>query len=167
VNSDLHIRTKVYFSIYKIPSTLKISKWQYVHITVGNINQRTLFVSYLAPVQLKAFLSDGSEVILYQNLMSNSPFGMVPLRFKYESESAENSLAEGNRLMGECEDLNEYQDINSGKEISYEGLPTMVDGKVKFTWSQVARSMQSCYVCGATWKQMAHRHSIYIRTISS
>ena len=88
----------------------------------------------MAPVQLKAFLSDGSEVVLYSNLMSNSPFGMVPLRFKYESETTENSLAEGNRLMAEFEDLNPYQDMNSGKEISFDGMPTMVDGKVKFTW---------------------------------
>ena len=85
-------------------------------------------------MQLKAFLTDGSEVVLYSNLMSNSPFGMVPLRFKYESETPENSLAEGNRLMAEFDDLNPYQDMNSGKEISFDGMPSMVDGKVKFTW---------------------------------
>ena len=83
---------------------------------------------------------------------------MVPLRFKFEQESAENSLREGNRLMSECEELNAFHDINSQKPVSFDGLPKMVDGKVKFTWSQVARSMQNCYICGASWRQMAHRH---------
>ena len=119
------------------------------------MDQKTLFVSYLAPIQLKAFLTDGTETVLYSNLMANSPFGMVPLRYKFEPESPENSLQEGERLTAECEDLQPYQDIRSGKPISYEGLPTMVDGKVKFTWSRVAQSLTSCYVCGATWKQMA------------
>ena len=122
---------------------------------VGNLDQRTLFVSYLAPVQLKAFLTDDSEVVLYCNKMSNSPFGMVPLRYKFETESSENSLQEGERLMNECENLDPYHDIKSGKSVSFDGLPTMVDGKVKFTWSRVASAMSSCYICGATWKQMA------------
>ena len=83
--------------------------------------------------------------------MANSPFGMVPLRFKFEPETSENSLNEGNRLTAECENLNSYFDVTSGNTVTFEGLPTMVDGKVKFTWAQIARSMKCCYICGATY----------------
>ena len=67
-------------------------------------------------------------------------------------------MREGTRLSDECENLNHYHDIRSGKTVSFNGLPTMIDGKVRFTWSQVARAMTSCYICGATYKQMSHQH---------
>ena len=34
----------------------------------------------------------------------------------------------------------------------------MVDGKVKFVWSQTTRSLQNCYICGAKPKDLALRH---------
>ena len=53
------------------------------------------------------------------------------LRFKFEKETPENSLNEGNRLMEECETLVSFHHVESNHDISYDGLPTMVDGKVQ------------------------------------
>ena len=33
----------------------------------------------------------------------------------------------------------------------------MVDGKVKFVWSQTTRSLQNCYICGAKPKELSLR----------
>ena len=51
-------------------------------------------------------------------------------RFKFEKETTENSLNEGNRLMKECEELSSFHHVESNHDITYDGLPTMVDGKV-------------------------------------
>ena len=34
----------------------------------------------------------------------------------------------------------------------------MVDGKVKFVWSQTSRSLCNCYVCGAKPTELSHRN---------
>ena len=49
-------------------------------------------------------------------------------RYALEPETNENSLREGKRLEAEAENLKPHI-LESGKEISYTCLPTMVDGK--------------------------------------
>ena len=46
----------------------------------------TLLSSYLTPVQLLA-KGETFKEILWQNLMVNSPYGIVPLRYKWEKET--------------------------------------------------------------------------------
>ena len=54
---------------------------EYTTIDSDGVDQKTLFVSYFAPVQLKAFFLDGTDEVLYSNKSANSLFGMCPLRF--------------------------------------------------------------------------------------
>ena len=68
------------------------------------------------------------------------------------------SLQEAERLEEQAETLKPHVDISSGKQINFSCLPTMVDGKVKFVWSQTTRSLQNCYICGAKPKELALRH---------
>ena len=58
-----------------------------------NVDQDSLFVSYLSIIQIKAILPDDSTITVYQSKMYNSPFGMVPLRFRFEKETKENNLS--------------------------------------------------------------------------
>ena len=89
------------------------------------------------------------EEVIWTNKSANSPFGQCPLRMAMEKESHENSLAEGNRLEHEALTLKPHHDHKSDQDIEFVSLPTEVDGKVKFVWSQTTPSMQNCYVCGA------------------
>ena len=53
------------------------------------------------------------------------------------------------RLEQEAETLQPHYDHKSDKNVEFVSLPTEVDGKVKFVWSQKTTSMQNCYICGA------------------
>ena len=122
---------------------------EYQH-TGDSVDQNSLFTSYLAPIQVKANLENGSSIPVYVNKMHNSPMGMCPLRFKFEKETDENSKREGDRLSTEEDNLASYFDPNLGTHFNFKGMPSMVDGKVKFTWSRNTPSMNNCVVCGAT-----------------
>ena len=97
------------------------------------------------------------EESIWTNSSANSPFGQCPLRMALEKETDQNSLREGNRLEQEAERLKSHHDEKSGKDITFVCLPTQVDGKVKFCWSQTTTSMCNCYICGAKPSEMAHR----------
>ena len=92
-------------------------------------------------------------------LWKNSKLRVCYLRYAFEPESTENSLRECQRLEQEVDTLKPHVDISSGKEIAYAMLPTMVDGKVKFVWSQTTASLNNCYVCGAKPKELSKRES--------
>ena len=64
-------------------------------------------------------------------------------------ESHENSLRQGKRLEAQVENLQSFHDSEHDKDFSFTSLPTELDGKVKFVWSETTTSMQNCYVCGA------------------
>ena len=87
---------------------------------------------------------------------------MCPLRYAFEQETKENSLREGQRLESEAQNLQPYLDISSGKEIAFACLPTMVDGKTKFIWSQTTTSLCNCYVCGAKPSELSLRNGNFV-----
>ena len=132
----------------------------------GDIDQKTLFNSYYCPVQLVAHFTDQSEEtgdffmeeVLWTNSSANSPFGQCPLRMAAENETDTNSLREGKRLEQEVKNLKQHHDHKSGKNVEFVCLPTEVDGKVKFVWSETTTSMQNCYVCSAVPSEMAKRN---------
>ena len=62
--------------------------------------------------------------------LQNSTLRACYQRYAFEEETKENSLREGQRLEAEVESLKDTVDINTGKQIAYSLLPTMVDGKV-------------------------------------
>ena len=95
------------------------------------------------------------EETIWTSESANSPFGQCPLRFAMENETTENSLREGKRLEAEVNKLKSFHE--NGKEVAFECLPTEVDGKVKFVWSENTPSMQNCYVCGSKPKDLAKR----------
>ena len=97
------------------------------------------------------------EEIIWTSKFANSPFGQSPLRFAMENESHENSLREGKRLEAEVENLKSYHDSEHDKDISFTCLPTELDGKVKFVWSETTTSMQNCYVCGQKPTELAKK----------
>jgi hypothetical protein len=124
-----------------------------------------LFNSYYCPVQLIAHFTDVSEEtgnffmeeVIWTSDFANSPFGQCPLRFAMEPETHENSSREGLRLKTETEKLKPFHDNQSGKDITFTCLPTEVDGKVKFVWSDTTASMQNCYVCGQKPSELAKK----------
>ena len=75
-----------------------------------------------------------------------------------EKETDVNSLKEGKRLEKEASKLKPHHDHKSGKDIKFVCLPTEVDGKVKFVWSEKTTSMQNCYVCGSKPSELALRN---------
>ena len=97
------------------------------------------------------------EETIWTSESANSPFGQCPLRFAMENETHENSSREGLRLEAEAENLHSFHDNQSGKDITFTCLPTEVDGKVKFVWSDTTPSMQNCYVCGAVPSELAKK----------
>ena len=78
------------------------------------------------------------------------------LRYAFEKESNANSLREGQRLEAKVDNLQSFF-MESGKEIKFSCLPTMVDRKVKFTWSQTSAGLCNCYVCSAKPTEMSQR----------
>ena len=54
-----------------------------VRIVTFGIDQKTIFTSYFAPVQLVAFFPDGTEETIYVNKSANSPYGQCPLRLAW------------------------------------------------------------------------------------
>ena len=120
-------------------------------------DQHSLFCSSLVLVQLLAVSSNGTVTIIYDNKMDNSPLAICPLRFKFENESTRNSLTEKKRLEEELSNPKPFK-IEDSMEIVYNGFPSMVDGKVKTTWSNFRNSSNNCYVCYAGLKELAQRH---------
>ena len=70
------------------------------------------------------------------------------LRFKFEKETTENSLNEGNRLMEECKALVSFHHVESNHDITYDGLPTMVDGKVLTAYVTCGPSIMHRFLSG-------------------
>ena len=124
--------------------------------------QNAMFVSALAPIQIIITLPNNERVQIYENKMHNSPYGMCPLRYKFEKETTENSVLEGERLENEATSLVPHICENSGLVINFETIPSMGDNKVKFTWSATTLSMNNCFICGATPVQMAQRFGNFI-----
>jgi hypothetical protein len=98
------------------------------------------------------------EEVIWTSKSANSPFGQCPLRFSFEKETDQNSLREGKRLEAEAAKIQSFHDNESGKDISFTSLPTQVDGKVKFVWSETPTSMQNCYVCDQKPSELAKRN---------
>ena len=78
-----------------------------------------------------------------------------------------NSQREGARLKKEAKDLESEPFKVPGTLIfiHFEGFPTLVDGKTKCLWSG-SKAFSRCYVCGASSKDLRHRHSTKFRPIN-
>ncbi len=126
----------------------------------GSCDQKSMFVSQMTLVQLRAE-TDESSMVVFSNRYANSPYGCIPLRYAFESETTELSKIEGQRLRQEVQNLTPI--VFNGLTISFKALPTLVDGKVKTNWSEApSDSCNNCYICNASPRQMGERHGNFI-----
>ena len=127
---------------------------QYSH--AGGGDQSSMFLSNLVILQLVAQCEDWTFVI-YKNRLANSPFSVCPLRYKFETETRENSQREGDRLNHQAESTQPVFVPDSNISVSCHGNPTLINTKCRAAWCRENASTR-CPVCGASPKQMSQRY---------
>ena len=81
-------------------------------------------------------------------------------RYALEPETNENSLREGKRLEAEAESLKPHI-LESGQEISYTCLPTMVDGKGTI---YILRQQMDCVNGSRKWPVLLTYSTVFMLT---
>jgi len=95
------------------------------------------------------------NIIIYRNMLPNSPHASRPIRLSYERETKETIRNEVSRLQLQVQNLKPYLLSENPKvEVSFRALLTMIDGKVlqEVTNSPAA---SSCPICHKTYRQIA------------
>ena len=123
------------------------------------IKQSSVFASVIVPVMVKAedTVTEKSSVV-WVNPRVNSCTAVAPLRYSFEKETDENSLAEFKRMEAEVEALKPFKfDGFGGIEIGFDILPTDLDGKAKGVWAETVGKSSTCPVCDAKPIEMSKR----------
>ena len=123
------------------------------------IKQSNVFASVIVPVSVHAedVVTKESEVV-WINPRVNSCTAVIPLRYSFEKETDENSLAECKRLEAEVEALKPFKfDGFGGIEVDFDVFSTELDGKGKGVWAETRGKSTSCTVCDATPEEMSKR----------
>ena len=114
---------------------------------------KNLVATQLVPLQISVCTRNSDQTI-WKCTRPNNPHSCRPLRLSFEIENKETSIAEHERLSTEIQNLDSYiVSENPSISISYQGLETLVDGKVvsNLTNGNTTR----CTVCDATRSEMA------------
>ena len=124
-----------------------------------NIKQSNVFASTIVPVMIKAEDTVSKDTsVVWVNPRVNSCTGVAPLRYSFEKETDEVSLAEGKRLEAEAAALEPFRfDDFGGIEIHFDSYPTLVDGKAKAIWAETTGKNSTCPICDAKPRQMSKR----------
>ena len=101
----------------------------------------------------QACVTGQPQKILYKNPSPNSASSCRPLRIAFEKETRETIKVEGLRLRTELLNLQPLQ-LTPNITIKYEGLLTLVDGKV-IQQLMECPSSSSCPICMGTYRQIA------------
>ena len=99
--------------------------------------------------------------MVIKNLITGLDLG-IPLRMAFEEESSVNSKREGKRLQDQAEKLRNYKIPGTDLEISYKGMCTLIDGKVRLLWSEGSTATRHCPICGAGPSELAKRHGRFV-----
>ena len=123
------------------------------------IKQSSVFASVIVPVMVKAEDTvTGKSSVVWVNPRVNSCTAVAPLRYSFEKETDENSLAEFKRMEAEVEALKPFKfDGFGGIEIGFDILPTDLDGKAKGVWAETVGKSSTCPVCDAKPIEMSKR----------
>ena len=114
---------------------------------------KSLVATQLVPLQIFVNVEDTDQAI-WDCSRPNNPHTCRPLRLSFETENKETSVAENERLAAEIDNLEDYTVSENPKIcISYQGLMTLVDGKVVSNLTN--HNTTRCNVCDATRKEMA------------
>ena len=116
-------------------------------------HKKSLLASQLAPLQIVATVL-GENVVLFNCPRPNNPHSCRPIRLSFETENSSAIELEHSRLQSEIESLEDYvvsqlPNIN----ISFQGLLTMIDGKVVSALTN--KNTSRCTVCDQTGPEMA------------
>lgn len=110
----------------------------------------------MVPLQLYAKVKNSSDkIIVWQNPRPSSTRFCRPIRFQFLRETTEISKNENEHVETQIKNLKRTVSACEVGQltVSHEMLVTMIDGKVCNAITSTA-SAQTCYVCGATPKEM-------------
>ncbi len=100
-------------------------------------------------------MEDEPNIIVYKNAFPNSPHSCRPIRISYERETKDTIRVESTQLQQQSKDLQPHILSNhSNVTVIFEGLLTMVDGKVLQELTNCPAS-SSCPLCHKTYRQIA------------
>jgi len=116
-----------------------------------NIDDENLLATTLIPLRLR--LLNGSNEILWNNKMFQSPRFCRPKKLQYVHETKNVILIEKQALEDEIRNLQTYEIVleNGHIRIHFRLSMTLIDGKV-LNIITATKSMQSCPICHATPK---------------
>ena len=107
----------------------------------------SIFVTLLVPLRLIG----ENDIVLWENKQPSSTKYCRPVKFHFQSETAEIIKAEHERMEMAINNLTPTS-LSANVVIEHQLLLTMIDGKICSTLAGF--SSMKCYICGATPKEM-------------
>lgn len=116
-------------------------------------NDEFLFIISFVPLKIEE--NNENKTVAWYNPRTSSTRYCRPIKILFSKETSETTQIECEKIKAQIEHLNPTKVYIEGTEIaiSHKLLLTMVDGKVCNSLTE-NKSTQTCYICGATPKQM-------------
>ena len=125
-----------------------------------HLEVKTIVATQLVPLQISVCTMNNDEK-LWECSRPNNPHSCRPIRLSFEIENKETIVTEHERLSAEIKHLDSYVVSEHPRiSISYQGLETLVDGKV--VSSVTNGNTTRCNVCDATRSEMANNEGPFI-----
>ena len=123
------------------------------------IKQTNVFASVIVPVSVQAEdMVTKEKSVVWVDPRVKSCTAVIPLRYSFEKETDDNSLAECNRLEKEIEALKPFKfEGFGGIEVDFDLFPTELDGKGKGVWAKTKGKSSTCPMCDASPSEMSKR----------
>lgn len=155
ISSIDNLKEKTFVLISKWGCDGSSSQSRYKQGLSSNVSDEHLFVISFVPLRLTATNNKGKTEIVWKNDRPSSTRFCRIIKFAYKKETKE-TIQEEVHLMNEK--INSLQsakvEVNKVEiDINYKMILSMIDGKVCSALSQ-HQSSQTCYICGASPKDM-------------
>ena len=130
-------------------------KQQFIGDNGDSIDDSSVYVSSLVPIQLVTVTENNIEKIIWMNNKPSSPMYCRPISIKFTKETTDYIIEVENNLKIEIENLKCHNFINSSANIKvhYEFISTMYDVKSINAITEIKYTKQ-CYICGLKNKDL-------------